>query len=123
MRNWSSGWAVAFQATETSSILVFRSKLKLCRYGRVVDCCGLQIRWTQVPRRFESGYRLQFFYKCFMRIWYSGRAVACQATEASSNLAIRSSLAVIAPSDLSCGYNKPRVWSQVLPLPRFRLLF
>lgn len=25
-----------------------------------------------------------------MRIWYSGRAVACQATEASSNLAIRS---------------------------------
>ncbi len=38
------------------------------------------------------GWPIQALTKCFMRIWYSGRAVACQATEASSNLAIRSKL-------------------------------
>lgn len=48
-----------------------------------------------VERKFRVGSNpaTDSNYLCkFMRIWYSGRAVACQATETSSNLVIRSRL-------------------------------
>ena len=55
-----------------------------------------------------------YFCKSFMRIWYSGRAVACQATEASSNLAIRSSFKLLQhPLSNHAAVTNPRAQSLI----------